>query len=122
MSMLPKVEYSSVSVTKQSMRDECDINVIVARARKGQAITHVNGRIPSFQDVSEVGDYKGALDMLRSADAFFAALPSKVRLGFGNDPAAFLDAVGTPEGRSKLEDAGLIPPVPVVDPAKPVTL
>jgi len=116
MAMLePKVE-SSVSRTKQSMRDEVDINVIVARARKGHAITHVARGMPAFMDVSEVGDYKSALDMLRAADAFFEALPAKVRESFDNDPAIFLDSVDTVEGRARLEKAGLIPPIPVAVP------
>lgn len=106
------VKYSTESKTKQSMQRECDINHIVAKANKGQAITHLAKGVPSFMDVSDVGDYKGALDMLRSADAFFGALPSKVRFAFDNDPAAFLDAVDTVDGRAKLEAAGLVPPAP----------
>lgn len=105
------VRYSNVGRTKQSMREECDINMIVAKARRGQAITHVRENAPTFMDVSEVSDYKGALDMIRNADRFFAHLPSKVRAEFGNDPAQFLDLVDTVEGRARLERAGLVPPV-----------
>jgi len=118
MSMLEQDVQSSVSRVKQSFRDEVDINKIVARARSGQAVTHLAKNSPVFMDVSEVGDYKSALDMIRNADAFFAALPAKVREAFGNDPAEFLDAVDTVEGRAKFEAAGLIPPLPA--PVAPV--
>lgn len=112
MSMLERDVQSSVGRTKQSLREECDINVIVARARQGAAVSHVARGVPTYMDVSEVGDYKSALDMLRATDKFFAGLPSKVRLEFGNDPAAFLDAMDTDEGRARLERAGLLPPLP----------
>jgi len=121
MSMLEPDVQSSVSRTKQSMREECDINCIVAKARKGQAIVHVNERMPSFMDVSEVGDYKSALDMLRRADAFFERLPAKVRKAFNNDPAEFLDISDTVDGRAKLEAAGLLPPIPVTVPVPVAT-
>lgn len=112
------VEYSGESVAKQSFRDEVDINQIVARARAGQAVAHVARGTPMYMDVSEVGDYKGALDMIRNADAFFQALPAKVRAEFANDPALFLDEVDTVEGRAKLEAAGLLPPIPKTVPVR----
>lgn len=110
--MLPKDFQSDVGRTKQSFRDEVDINQIVARARAGQAVTHLAGKVPQYMDVSDVGDYKSALDMLRSADRFFEGLPSRIRLGFDNDPAKFLDAMETPEGRGVLEELGLVPKLP----------
>lgn len=111
MSMLEKDFQSDVSRTKQSFRDEVDINQIVAKARQGQVIAHVARGVPTYADVSEVGDYKGALDMVRNADAFFQRLPAKVRAEFGNDPAEFLDAMEGP-GRAKLEELGLVPKTP----------
>jgi len=118
--MADPVAYSDESRTKQSMRDECDINKIVAKARHGQAVTHLARGVPSYADFSDVGDYKTALDRLRAADAFFAELPSAVRKAFQNDPAAFLEGVETPEGRKVLEDAGLLRPIPAVVPVPPV--
>lgn len=115
MSMLAPDVQSTVSRTKPSFRDEVDINKIVARARQGQAVTHVGRGTPAFMDVSEVSDYKGALDMIRNADAFFQRLPAKVRAEFGNDPALFLDEVDTTEGRARFERAGLLPKIrPIV--------
>lgn len=109
MSMMEVKSESMVSLTKQSMREECDINVIVARARKGQAITHLATRAPSYGDFSDVGDYKTAMDRLRQADLFFAGLSSRVREAFGNDAGEFLEASESPEGRAKLIAAGLVP-------------
>lgn len=118
MSMLEKDFQSTVSRVKESFRDEVDINKIVARARAGQAITHVARGMPSFMDVSEVGDYKGALDMIRNADAFFARLPAKIREEFDNDPALFLDEVDSVEGRARFERAGLLEPIPARVPVR----
>jgi len=116
MSMLARDVHSGEARTKQSMRDEVDINRIVGRARRVQAVTHLARGVPSYMDVSDVGDYKGALDMIRSMDAYFERLPAKLRAEFRNDPALFLDEMETDDGRAKLERAGIIPArvVPVV--------
>lgn len=105
--------YSGDSRTKQSFREEVDINVIVRRGRQGAVNAHLAKGMPRYMDVSEVGDYKGALDMLRSMDAYFGKLPAKVRAAFDNDPSLFLDSVETTDGRAKLEELGVIPKVPV---------
>lgn len=112
MSMLKVVFPRLPGRTKQSFREEVDINKIVARSRAGQIVSHVARGVPTYQDVSDVGDYKGALDMVRNADAFFQKLPAKVRAAFGNDPAAFLDATESNEGRAKLVELGLAKPIP----------
>jgi len=114
------VEYSGEARTKQSMREECDINAIVAKARKGQAVSHLAKREPSYGDFSDVGDYKTALDRLRAADKYFLQLPARVRREFNNDPAEYLDALESGEGRERLERAGLVPPMPVVVPVPAV--
>lgn len=80
---------------KQSQKDEADMAHILSRFRKSGMISHVNRRTGEFVDVSEVGDYRTALENVRKADAFFRGLPAKVRAHFGNDPARFLDEAGS---------------------------
>lgn len=114
------VVYSDESMTKQSFREEVDINRIVARAREGQMVAHVARGVPSYLDVSDVGDYKGALDMIRKTDAWFARLPAKVREVFKNDASEFLDAMDTDVGRAKLVELGVLPPIPETVSVPPV--
>lgn len=99
-------------MTRQSMQDECDINRIVARYEKTGMITHVVRESGVFADVSDVGDYREAIERVRRADEFFMRLPPLVRLEFGNDPAAFLDYVSKPENRADLESRGILEKAP----------
>lgn len=97
-------------VTKQAFKDECDINRIVQNYDvDGVLMQHVNPRHGVFMDVSEVSDYRGAIEQVRAADEFFMTLPAKVRDAFENDVAAFLDAVTDPSQRERLEGLGVLP-------------
>lgn len=92
--------------TKQEFVAECDINNILRRFTRDRFLTHVNQREPMFLDVSEVGDFRTAIDQVRAATEYFEQLPAKVRARFGNDPARFMDEAGQ-LGRGELRELGL---------------
>lgn len=80
---------------RQSMKDECDINNIVARYEKTGVLTHLNASQATYADVSELTGYRDALDKVTAAKEVFMKLPSELRAVFDNDPAKFLDFIGT---------------------------
>ena len=99
------------SLTKQSFRDECDINKLMSKYQKQGVISHVNVRPPQYGDFTNIVEYDAALRMVAAAQAAFAALPSAVRSRFDNDPAGFLDFVQNPDTpEQELRDLGLLKP------------
>lgn len=104
---------------KQAFKDECDINMILKRHKAGATSTHVNQNAGRYADVSEVGDYRSAIERVRAADKFFAGLSDKVRGAFDYDAAIFLDAVADPEQVEFLTELGLLP---LVEPAVPAVV
>lgn len=91
------VPYAGVSCgpgrAKQSMKDECDINLIMAQYVKTGMLSHISQGVPEFLDVSEVGDYRTALANVRAAEEYFMGLPPAVRLRFENDVLSFMEFV-----------------------------
>ncbi len=91
-----------LSLTQQDFIGECDINNIMARFLK-------TGTVPSrsdmgkYGDFSGVGDFREAQDILLKSNEQFAALSSKVRERFKNDPGLFLDWVHS--DKCSLEEA-----------------
>lgn len=75
------------SQTKQEFKTESDINVIVARAMRGQAPTWLNTKVPQYSDVSGVPDLHSAYEMISQAEESFMTLPAALRRELGNDPA-----------------------------------
>lgn len=109
-----------LSRTKQSHKDECDINKIVARAEKAGGL----GPVPvsqEFLDVSEVPDYQSALDLIIEADALFMSQPAQLRARFGNDPAEFVRFVQDPSNQEEMIKLGLATRRPPVEPAEPAS-
>lgn len=109
----PKVRLTCVtpSKTRQSEKESSDINVIVKRIVK-QGIVSLNSKPGLFLDVSEMGDYRDAVEQVRQGEEFFMALPSGVRTRFDNDAATFLDFVSNPVNRDEMQKLGLLGEVP----------
>jgi phage internal scaffolding protein len=82
----PKKYPEDVSLTKQQYKDDCDINVIMKRAKKG-IMPNLTTLKPRFDDVSHIGDYSTIMNTLVKADQEFAKLPAHLRNKFDNDPA-----------------------------------
>lgn len=122
------------SMTKQSFKEECDINNIVKRFEATGIVDHLNekAREGVYTDLPDSMDYQQALEIGRKAQEAFASLPATIRATFQNDPAAFLAFVENPANQDKLIEMGLAtdnrppapppaaPPAPAVPPEVPL--
>ena len=98
------------TLTKQSLRDECNINSIVARYKKTGVISHQSARKPQYMDTTVVAkSYEQAFDIVRQADEAFMSLPAEVRKTFGNSPARFCDFACDPSNIEQMRKWGLAP-------------
>lgn len=83
------------SMTKQSFKDECDINVLMARYGEADLIPFVKQFEPSYGDASAI-DFQEAMNVVVSAQDMFDQMPAKLRERFNNSPANFLGFVEDP--------------------------
>lgn len=97
------------SLTKQSFRDEVDINTIVRRfGLTGELPTGV--AVPSYGDYSGVVDFHTAMNAVAKANEAFDAMPGEVRARFHNDPQEFLEFFADEANRGEAEKLGLVVP------------
>lgn len=113
------------SLTVQSDAADADIQEILGKYRQFGLMRSLDGAEGQFMDLTEFTDYADAMRNLRSAEAYFKMLPSKVREVFDHDVAKFLDSAHDPDKRDLLVQAGFIsekPPVEVSEaPVEPVS-
>lgn len=117
------------SHVQQNLRQETDVNFIMAKYKKTGALSHVMSTAGQYGDFSDVPDYKAGLERVMAADTMFMQLPAKIRDRFSNDPANFIEFATNPENLGELRSLGLAPPEkdpqpstvkePVPAPAKP---
>jgi phage internal scaffolding protein len=102
-----KFVFTKPSRTKQSFRDECDINNILRQF-------NVTGQLPAgsvqpqYGDFSGITDYQSALNAVMAAQDSFLQLPAKVRSKFDNDPALFVDWASDEANRDEMKALGLL--------------
>ena len=108
------------SMTKQSFKDECDINNIMKRYERDGVLNHLNKYQGKYGDFTGAVEYHEAMSIVARGREMFMDLPAHIRSQFGNDPAAFLDFATNPDNNQALVDMGLafarddakVPPVP----------
>lgn len=95
------------SRTKQSFRDECDINNVMKKWEKTGLITSVNRISAQYIDLSDTPTYQEAQNVVLAADTMFNALPAQLRGRFRNNPAEFLSFMDDGRNTQEIADLGL---------------
>ncbi|WNK13768.1 MAG: internal scaffolding protein [Microvirus sp.] len=93
--------------TKQSFKDECDINRIMGRyLSTGILPEHLTRALAQYVDCTSV-DFQEAQLVVAGAKSLFAELPSAVRSRFHHSAAAFLEFAENPVNGPELAEMGL---------------
>lgn len=95
------------SMTKQEFKDECDINVIMSKYVT-LGVLPVGVKTAEYGDFAQAPDFHEAMNILAVAREQFAALPSKVRDRFKNDPEEFLKFVHDEKNVDECKELGLL--------------
>lgn len=101
-------DYSD-GMTKQSFKDQCDINNILKKAQRTGSLAHVQKYPTAVYAEFDGVDLLGAFERAERAKQIFADLPSEVRSEFDQDPFAFVKFAADPENIGRL--AELLPAI-----------
>lgn len=102
----PGVQFTGKSRTKQSFKDECDVNNILKKYKESGIPPREMGP-GAFGDFSNVTDFQSALNAVAEAQETFASLPAHVRDFFGNDAVRFVSFSEDPKNVDKMVELGL---------------
>lgn len=94
--------------TKQSHRDECDINLMMKRYAAGGQLPPPTGD-ESYGDFSTVGSYASALNSVMAAERNFNLLDAQLRFRFKNDPAQLIEFINDDANEDEARELGLLP-------------
>jgi len=100
--------------TKQSFKDECDINTIMSRYQSTGELPDLREVAPQYLDATGF-DFQAMQNQLVEAQSLFDALPSKIRSRFANDPGEFLAFVSDSSNHSELQSMGLLDPAKIIE-------
>ena len=100
------IDCSADSVTQQCFKDECDIDILLAKfAVTGQLPDNV--RVPQFADFEDTFDFQSSMNVLRAAEEAFASMPAEVRDRFANDPGRLVEFANNPDNYDEAVRLGL---------------
>jgi len=119
--------YPTPTLTKQSFRDECDVNMIVRKFERTGELP-VGPAAATYADVSNTPDFQNQMDRIAHVRSEFDDLEVHQKMAFNNDPEQLLAALDDPNQLGLLRDLGLVegeaepkptPPVPTASPEAP---
>lgn len=96
-------------LTKQSHKNDSDINLIMSKYKKTGVINFVNNRQAEYMEVPDT-DFQTAMNTITEANQMFAEMPAALRKKFGNDPGNFLSFVHDPKNLDEIYELGLVEP------------
>jgi len=109
-----RVRFTGTGRTKQAMKDECDINNIMAKYQRTGTISHFAKHEASYGFAPAV-TLQESFEIVEKAREMFDELPSSVRKRFGNDVVGFLAFVQDPTNKDAMAEMGLTKPAVKVD-------
>ncbi len=101
-----------VSLTKQSFKDDCDINVVMRKYEKSGLLTHLNQNQGDYSNFIDAPDYHTAMLAIRAAEENFMTIPAQIRSRFHNDAGNFLEFAQNPDNLEEMREMGLAPMAP----------
>ncbi|AXL14771.1 internal scaffolding protein [Microviridae sp.] len=94
-------------LTKQSHKNECDINQIMARYQKTGVLEHAKAHQGSYGEITSE-TFLSAHQTIARAKSMFETLPSSLRERFENRPENYFDFVQDPDNTTELVKMGLV--------------
>ena len=89
--------------TKQSFKDETDVNLIIQKHTRMGTLSHLEQWGGQYGDLGDF-DFQEAQNQLAKANSMFEQLPSAVRNKFSKDPERFFNFVNAEENRDRLAE------------------
>ena len=87
--------------TKQSFKDETDINNIIEKHTRMGTLSHLEQWGGQYGDLSDF-DFQEAMNQQAKANTMFEQLPAKTRAKFANSPEKFFEFVNDPKNKDDL--------------------
>lgn len=109
----------SENLTKQEFKDECDINLILARYQDSPPRPWGNPPTLRYGDFADAPDFLAAQLLVKEAEELYNSVPVQLRDRLGHNPANFLTWLKDPANKAEARKLGLFVPEPPAPPAAP---
>lgn len=103
--------FDECSKTEQCFKDECDTDRILQRYAETGTWSSMpsSGRVPMFEDVSDVPELASHLSQMNNLQSMFSGLPAEVKARFGN-LSALVEWLSDPTNVGEARELGLLSP------------
>lgn len=102
------IYFKDPSLTKQSFKEECDVNEILKRSANGAVTNGADVRQAMYGDFTNIPSYQESLDLVNRANGMFMSMDAFIRERFRNDPREMIAFLQDPKNRDEAIKLGLV--------------
>ena len=102
-----QIEFTEPSATKQSFKDEVNINNILKRYTQTGEIDLKPQALP-FTDCTQAKSFSDMCSQISEAENYFMSLPAEVREEFDNDVIEFVDFMSDDNNLEEAYEMGIL--------------
>ncbi len=96
-------KYTPHGRTKQSQKDETDINKLLERAARDKGLSHLEKYQGTYADFTHY-DFEEHINQISKGQTIFEELPAEIKREFAQSPAKFFKFVTNPENAERLPE------------------
>ncbi len=96
-------QYKLHGKTKQSQKDECDINMLLERYQRNASLGHLEKYGGQYGNYAEY-DFENHVTKIAEMNTIFEQLPAEVKKDFGQSTNKFFEFVTNPENAERLPE------------------
>lgn len=101
------------SMTHQEFKDDCDVNLILARFLKTGQMPPWQSQTGVYADLTQLPSYEEAMNTVVHGNRAFEQLPAHIKQRFGQSPQMLMDFLADPANDEEAVKLGLMnPPKP----------
>ncbi len=99
----PEKKYSKHGKTKQSQKEECDINRLLERSARSGAASHLQTYEHQYGNFADY-DFESNAEIIANGQTIFERLPAEIKREFHQSPQEFFEFVTDEQNKDRLPE------------------
>lgn len=97
-----------VVLTQQHLAEDCDINNIILKHARGEAVNIIDPAQMIYGDFTSLEDFHSTMNRLKRTEEAWEQMPANIKKRFNQNPGELIEFLNNDANREEAEQLGLV--------------